>query len=80
MGSGLVKAQEGLAPWVAGALVAGFRAGWVRRPQAGVKVERPTGRTTLTLARTGAGSGGEKARTIYGVGSHAPIRARCGSA
>jgi hypothetical protein len=43
---------------------------WLVPPAAaGVKVERPTGRTTLTPARTGAGSGGEKARTTsVGVG------------
>src|SRR6266516_497689 len=35
--------------------------GQVTPAAAGVKVERPTGRATLTPARTGAGSGDEKA-------------------
>src|SRR6266487_691857 len=38
------------------------RAGQFTPAAAGVKVERPTGRATLTPARTGAGSRGEKAR------------------
>src|ERR671930_370266 len=38
------------------------RAGQVTPAAAGAKVERPTGRATLTPARTGAGSRGEKAR------------------
>jgi hypothetical protein len=42
----------------------------VRRTAAGVKVERPTGRTTLTPARTGAGCCDEKTRKNKRSWSH----------
>jgi hypothetical protein len=50
-------------PAPGGGLMAGL-SWWLGPPAtAGVKVQRPAGRTTLTPARTGAGSGDEKART-----------------
>ncbi len=49
--------------------VSGFSWWPIRPAAAGVKVERPTGRATLTPARTGAGSGDEKARDDQRRGS-----------
>ena len=39
-----------------------------RRPAAGVKVERPTGRTTLTQARTGADWGAREPSPTQAIG------------
>jgi hypothetical protein len=61
MGSGRVKGSESRFPPPSLGC-------WGRRTADGVKVERPTGRTTLTPARTVAGCRTEKALWLGGAG------------